>query len=110
MKEKLSSAFGVSGIPSVVILDADLKTITSDGRAALSADPKGLDMPWHPKPVHNLEAGPGDINEVTTLLLFCENSDDSEKKALEAVLTPVAENFKLIADAASKDPEFAFTI
>merc|ERR1712232_510230 len=50
------------------------------------------------------------INEVTTLLLFCETSDDSEKKALEAVLTPIAEKFKQKAEATSEDPECAFTI
>lgn len=109
-KEKLSSAFGVSGIPSVVILDPDLKTITSDGRAAVSADPTGLEMPWYPKPVKNLKGGPGDINDVTTLLLFCETSDDAEKKALEAVLTPIAEKFLKKSEATSEDLEFAFTI
>jgi len=109
-KEKLSDAFGVSGIPSVVILDADLKTITTDGRAALSADPTGLEMPWYPKPVSNLKRGPGDINEVTTLLLFCETSGDAEKKALENVLTPIAEKVMKTAEASSADPEFAFTM
>merc|ERR1719217_1966246 len=109
-KEKLSAAFGVSGIPSVVILDPDLKTITSDGRAALTTDPTGLEMPWYPKPVKNLKGGPGDINEVTTLLLFCETSDDTEKKALEAVLTPIAETFLKKSEATSEDPEFVFTI
>merc|ERR1712232_155707 len=106
----LSAAFGVSGIPSLVILDADLKTITTDGRGAISADPEGLEMPWHPKPVSNLNQGPGDINEVPTLLLFCETSDDTAKKALESMVTPVAEKFQKAAKAASSDPEFAFTI
>merc|ERR1712232_244234 len=109
-KEKLSAAFGVSGIPSLVILDADLKTITTDGRSAISADPEGLEMPWHPKPVSNLKHGPGSINEVPTLLLFCETSEDAAKKALESMLTPVAEKFQKAAEAASSDPEFAFTI
>merc|ERR1711943_48878 len=109
-KEKMSAAFGVSGIPSLVILDADLKTITTDGRGAISADPEGLEMPWHPKPVSNLKQGPGGINEVPTLLLFCETSEDTAKKALESMLTPVAEKFQKAAEAASSDPEFAFTI
>jgi len=109
-KEKLSAAFGVSGIPSVVILDPDLKKITTDGREALSADPKGLEMPWYPKPVSNLERGPGNINEVTTLLLFCETSDDATKTALEAVLTPIAEKVLKKADASGEDAEFAFTM
>merc|ERR1711976_922501 len=69
-----------------------------------------MGMPWHPKPVGNLKAGPGDINEVPTLLLFCETSDAAEQKALEAMLTPIAEKFQKQAAAADSDPEFAFTI
>merc|ERR1711939_414663 len=45
----LSKKFKVSGIPSLVILDGDGKTITKDGRAAVSGDPTGQDMPWKPK-------------------------------------------------------------
>jgi len=107
-KEKLSNAFGVSGIPSLTILDADLKTITTDGRGAISGDPQGLEMPWYPKPVNNLKAGPGDINETPTVLLFCETSDDATKKALEAMLTPIAEKLKKAAELEDSDPEFAF--
>lgn len=107
-KEKLSAAFGVSGIPSVVILDENLKTVTTDGRAALSADPTGLEMPWYPKPVNDLSRGPGDINEVPTLLLFCEASTDAEKKALENMLTPIAEKVIKNAQTSDEDPEFSF--
>merc|ERR1712232_765502 len=39
LKEELSNAFGVDGIPTVVILDQDLNLISTDGRGALSADP-----------------------------------------------------------------------
>jgi len=109
-KEKLSAAFGVSGIPSLVILDADLKTITTDGRSAISADPQGLEMPWHPKPVSNLKQGPGYINNMPTLLLFCETSKNTAKKMLEMRLTSVVQKFQKAAKAASSDPEFAFMI
>jgi len=109
-KEKLSNTFGVSGIPSVVILDENLKTVTTDGRSSLSADPTGAEMPWYPKPVHNLSRGPGDINDVPTLLLFCEASNDADKKALEAMLTPIAEKIMKKAEASGDDAEFAFTI
>jgi len=108
LKEKLSNAFGVNGIPSVVILDQDLKTITTDGRGALATDPTGLEMPWYPKPVNNLKAGPGNINEEVTLLLFCESSNDAEKKALEALLTPIAETIQKKAEASGDDAEFGF--
>jgi len=109
-KEKLSAAFGVSGIPSLVILDADFNTVTKDGRAAVSADPEGLQMPWFPKPVANLKAGPGDINDVPTVLLFCEASSAEEQKSFEACLLPVAERYIAKAKASGDDPEFAFTM
>lgn len=47
-KEELSSKYKVRGIPSFVILNPDGSTITTDGREAVSADPKGEDYPWRP--------------------------------------------------------------
>jgi len=47
-KASLSQTFGVSGIPTLVILDADGKEITRDGRAAVLKDPSGSSFPWHP--------------------------------------------------------------
>jgi nucleoredoxin len=48
-KETLSKKFKVSGIPALIILDADGKVITKDGRAAVSEDPTGEEFPWKPK-------------------------------------------------------------
>jgi len=50
VKEALSKKFKVSGIPSLVILDAEANTITTDGRSKVSSDPKGAGFPWKPKP------------------------------------------------------------
>eukprot|EP00440_Ansanella_granifera_P039487 gb/GFBE01042836.1/.p1 GENE.gb/GFBE01042836.1/~~gb/GFBE01042836.1/.p1 ORF type:complete len:476 (+),score=162.36 gb/GFBE01042836.1/:1-1428(+) len=111
MKEQLSNSFGVSGIPSLVILDSELNVVTKDGRAAVSSDPTGLELPWFPKPVSNLKGGPGSINEVSTVLVFCETSSADEQKALEAAMTPVAEKYIQQAKAAGEDePEVAFVI
>ncbi len=47
LKEKLSQKFEVSGIPTLVLLDANTgAVITADGRAALSKDPAGEKYPW----------------------------------------------------------------
>jgi len=108
LKDKISKAFGVGGIPSLVVLDADLNLVTTEGRAAITADPQGLDMPWFPKPVGDLKQGPGDINEVPTLLLLCETSDATDQKALEAALTPFAVRYRDKAKAAGEDPEINF--
>jgi len=48
VKEALSKKYKVKGIPSLVILDAEGKTITTDGRDAVSGDPKGDNFPWTP--------------------------------------------------------------
>lgn len=50
-KAALSKKFKVQGIPSCVILDADGKTITTDGVQAVSSDPTGDDFPWKPPTV-----------------------------------------------------------
>jgi len=45
-KEKLSRKFGVSGIPTLIILDSNGNILNKDGRSALSEDPEGKDFPW----------------------------------------------------------------
>jgi len=45
-KGELSKKYKVQGIPSLVIVDAEGKTITTDGREAVSEDPTGEDFPW----------------------------------------------------------------
>merc|ERR1719195_1012183 len=108
-KEQLSNKFGVSGIPSFVIIDKDGSVITKDGRSAVSGDPTGVEFPWYPKPVKNLKAGPGNINEVPTIIAFCETSNAGTKKAIEEKMAPIA--IKYIEEAKAKgeeDPELAF--
>jgi len=57
-EQKLSKKFKVSGIPSVVILDgATGELITTDGRAAITNDPTGVEMPWRPKSLDELLDG-----------------------------------------------------
>jgi len=47
-KETLSKKFKVQGIPTLVIVDKDGNTITTDGRSAVTEDPKGDSFPWIP--------------------------------------------------------------
>ncbi len=47
----MSTQFKVSGIPTLVMLNAaNGKLITSDGRAIVTDDAEGKDFPWTPKP------------------------------------------------------------
>merc|ERR1719299_178071 len=48
LKETLSKKYKVQGIPSLVILGPDGKTITTEGRKAVTNDPKGEKYPWIP--------------------------------------------------------------
>jgi len=48
-KDALSKRFKVNGIPTLIILDAEGKVITKEGRDAVSSDPIGEDFPWTPR-------------------------------------------------------------
>merc|ERR1712066_712411 len=79
--------------------------------AAISGDPTGQIFPWHPKPVSNLKRGPGNINEVPTVIAFCETCDAAAQRSAEEAMTPVAE--KYLEGAKTKgeeDPEISFMI
>ncbi|CAK0837848.1 unnamed protein product [Prorocentrum cordatum] len=110
MQQKLNKALKVEGIPTLAILDAELNVITTDGRGAVAADPTGAAMPWHPKIVKQLADGPGDINEVPTLLIFCESSDTAGVDALTQALEPLAAKYIEQAKAAEQDPDFCFML
>jgi len=108
-KDDLSNALGISGIPSLVILDKDGSVINKDGRTALSGDPKGENFPWHPKPVNNFKDGPGSINELPSVIAFCETSSAEAQKAIEAAMGPPAKKFLAEAKAKGEDePEISF--
>lgn len=51
----LSRKYKVSGIPTLVLLEADTgKVITTDGRSIVAEDPEGANFPWKPKPLSEL--------------------------------------------------------
>jgi len=57
VKAKLSKKFKVQGIPTVVLLDGEGKTITANGRGVIANDPQGANFPWPKKSVHELLGG-----------------------------------------------------
>jgi len=48
LKDSLSKKFKVQGIPTLVIVDKDGNTITTDGRSEVMSDPTGENFPWVP--------------------------------------------------------------
>jgi len=110
-KEQLSNLFGIRGIPSFVIVDKDWSIITKEGREAVSADPEGNDFPWYPKPVKDLSAGPGLLNEAPCVVALCEEADAAAKQAAEAAMESLATTYIDKAKAAGEeDPKISFMI
>lgn len=103
LKAELSEAFDVSGIPSFQIIDSNLKTINNDGRSAVSADKDGLEFPWHPKPLNDLSAGPGAINDLPSLVAFCNVAKDTQSEVVAAMQAVAQEHWDT-----EEDPAFAF--
>jgi len=72
LKAQLSAKYGVSGIPTLVLLDgATGSLITKDGRSAIMEDPTGADFPWTPPTLSELlgdtftgKAGPVDRSAI----------------------------------------------
>jgi len=106
----LSSHFGVQGIPSLVIVDKDGSVISKEGRGAISGDPAGADFPWYPKPVGTVAKDVSVVNEVPTVVAFCEGDAEACEAAV-AAMTPPAQRFREAARAAAEeDPAFAFLV
>jgi nucleoredoxin len=105
-KAKLSKRFGVSGIPSFVLVDGETgETISTNARSNVSSDPEGKEFPWHPKPLNDMVAnGPGDINEEVTLCVMMEGCSAKTSITATAVLLEIAEQFK----AAKKEIAFIY--
>jgi len=111
LKNELSELFGVEGIPSVVIIDSDGSVISKDGRGAIASDPTGESFPWYPKPVFNLKGGPGSIQEVPTIIAFCEGMDAESSKKIEETMSPLGAKFLAEAKTSGEEePEIGFAI
>ncbi len=46
LRRELARHFGVSGIPTLAIVDPSGKIINGNARAAVMRDPEGADFPW----------------------------------------------------------------
>jgi len=107
-KEALSQRFDVSGIPTLVTLDENMKVINKSARAAAGSDPQGADFPWYPKPVEELsatvESNGFDVNEKPSLIALCTGV--AEAAAIETAMVEVAKEH--IAGVGDKEPDFIF--
>merc|ERR1711860_145438 len=84
-KDDLSKAFGVSGIPSFIVINPDGSVITTDGRSKVMGDPTGKDLPegWLPQPFNDINDDPSDLNEEQCVLAL--GGDAAMAAAIKAV-------------------------
>eukprot|EP00616_Rhizochromulina_sp_CCMP1243_P009393 CAMPEP_0118973736 /NCGR_PEP_ID=MMETSP1173-20130426/10841_1 /TAXON_ID=1034831 /ORGANISM="Rhizochromulina marina cf, Strain CCMP1243" /LENGTH=419 /DNA_ID=CAMNT_0006923429 /DNA_START=43 /DNA_END=1302 /DNA_ORIENTATION=+ len=110
-KDALSRHFGVEGIPTLVILDSDLKVVNKNARSALAQDPTGAEFPWIPKPVEELsqtvESGGSDVNEAPSLIALCLDMDEAGQAEVQEGLLEVAKE-TVAAQEPGADPELIF--
>jgi len=99
-KDAFDEMFGVSGIPTLVVVDPKTgKVITKGGRGMIDSDPEGAEFPWHPKPLNELDGRCTEyINEAPVLVAF----DDSVE--VQEALAPIAAE-SVAADAKTGEDE-----
>jgi len=88
-KQELSSKYGVSGIPTLVFVDANGELITDEGRGAVSSESYVENFPFHPKPVNDLQDANGLKGK--PLVVLMESLPADEKKRFSDALQTVAE-------------------
>mmetsp|Transcript_19251 Transcript_19251/g.54378 ORF Transcript_19251/g.54378 Transcript_19251/m.54378 type:complete len:269 (+) Transcript_19251:100-906(+) len=104
-QEALSAQFGVRSIPTLALVDAEGRTITTEAREALPRDREGRDFPWRPPAVRDLALGAGRINEVPALVCLSEAAGAAEQHQLLEDLTEVAGAWQ-----PTKGDEYAFFV
>ena len=86
-KDELFDLFKVSGIPSLIIVDPSSGAmISKNGQASVLADPSGMDFPWHPKALNELDSGFVDVINCEPVVICFDTSQTTR-----AVLAQVAE-------------------
>jgi len=111
--DSLSERFEVDGIPSLVVFEYNTGAIiTKSGVESVRGDPEGFKYPFYPEPVEDLgttiESYGCDLNSKPAVILFLENSDDSEQVAAKEALTVHAEILAKAKANTSEGPELIF--
>jgi len=84
----------MGGIPSFVVVSPDGTTITTNGRAMVSKDPKGETLPdgWLPQPCNDVNDDPSDLNDEKCLVAL------GSSEALQNAVKEVAQEHYAAAD------------
>ncbi|MEQ2311732.1 hypothetical protein AMECASPLE_023678, partial [Ameca splendens] len=103
-RSRLNRLYGIQGIPTLILLDADGHVITRQGRVEVLNDPECRLFPWHPRPVLELsEANAVQLHEGPCLVLFVDAEEEGELEPAKELIQPIAE--KLMAKYKAKEEE-----
>lgn len=112
VKQQLSKRFGITGIPSLLILGpvnpqtGDRPLINDNIRGYFDMDQHITEFPYLPKPYKDLAVDADGINTKKSLIIFCENEDDDEQHDMIELIKVVSEKWK--KDNADDDDEMCF--
>jgi len=110
-KSDLSEIFGVRGIPSLVTLDADLKTvINKSARGSASGDADGLEFPWHPKAVNDVNEVTDGLNDEVCVVTLLDGADAADASARKKDIEAVAKKYYDAARKSKTEPPYRFFI
>uniref|UniRef100_W5MGA7 Nucleoredoxin n=1 Tax=Lepisosteus oculatus TaxID=7918 RepID=W5MGA7_LEPOC len=89
-RSRLNRLYGIQGIPTLILLDAEGRLVTRQGRVEVLNDPECRRFPWHPRPVLELsESNAAQLNEGPCLVLFVDSRTDGEQQiACLAIMKP----------------------
>ncbi|CAL8334979.1 unnamed protein product [Boreogadus saida] len=103
-RSRLNRLYGIQGIPTLILLDAEGHMITRQGRVEVLNDPGCLLFPWHPRAVLELsETNAVQLHEGPCLVLFVDAEEEGELEPAKELVQPVA--LKLMAASKAKDEE-----
>uniref|UniRef100_A0A3B5MVW1 Nucleoredoxin n=1 Tax=Xiphophorus couchianus TaxID=32473 RepID=A0A3B5MVW1_9TELE len=103
-RSRLNRLYGIQGIPTLILLDAEGRVITRQGRVEVLNDPECRLFPWHPRPVLELsEANAVQLHEGPCLVLFVDAEEEGELEPAKELIQPIAE--KLMAKYKAKEEE-----
>jgi len=113
VKNSLSEYFGVSGIPSLAIVDADADrtVITKNGRGPFSAPPADVvaSFPFRPKPFNDVNVEQDGLNEETCLVLLTDGMSEGDRaKAVEELAKVATKSLEAAKAAGEEEAPFRF--
>merc|ERR1712146_870404 len=90
--------FGVEGIPTFVVIDADGQVVNANARGKVSAGVEAVAAQgWAPPAVGNMaegaEAAGTSINDCPSIVVMCEGADAATQKSVEEALEPLAKKY-----------------